>query len=130
FLATSLQGRGIAVWGLASGEELRTFDIGIMNAHGLTLSPDGQLLAAMVGQTIRIWDLSTGNELHDDAGHRGIVTGVAFLNGGTKLVTMGQDLTVRYWDANSGKELSVLRAPQYGGQSMAAEPNEESVLAS
>lgn len=129
FAAAVMQHDGsLRVWGIASGEELRTLDTTRLNPYAMAFSPDGRMLGAVVGQSLRIWDLATGKDMHDDGGHRGMVQSLAFLNGGSKLVTMGQDLTLRYWDSATGKELRKARMAQYGGQSMATDASGKAAL--
>ncbi len=48
------------VWNLATGKEVQTFSVG---ASDLSLSPDGQTLAAVVGGTVSFWQLPTDQYL-------------------------------------------------------------------
>jgi WD40 repeat protein len=128
FAAIAMQDGGLRVWGVASGEELRTLETGRINPHGMAFSPDGRLLAGVVGQTLRIWDLPSGKDLHDDAGHRGLIQSLAFLDGSSKLVTVGQDMTMRYWDAATGRELHKMRLPQYVYNTITADATDRAVL--
>lgn len=129
FAAAVMQNDGsLRVWGIASGEELRTLDTTRLNPYAMAFSPDGRMLGAVVGQSLRIWDLATGKDMHDDGGHRGMIHSLTFLENGSKLVTMGQDLTLRYWDTATGKELRKARMAQYGGQSMAADASGKAAL--
>ena len=72
--------------------------------EGVAFSPDSQQLAsAGWGDSIRIWDLSTGKQ------NRRIRTGgmtfaVAFSPDGTKLASVGSN-QVRLWDLDSNQEL-------------------------
>src|SRR5262249_37000585 len=80
FAAALMQADGsLRVWGIASGEELRMLETPRLNPYAITFSPDGRLLAAVVSQTIRIWDLASGKDLHDESGHRGLIQAVTFL---------------------------------------------------
>jgi WD40 repeat protein len=64
----------------------------------VTISPDGRrALSGGVDQTIRLWDLATGEELHCFRGHEGMVNGVAFSPDGRRALSGGSDRTVRLW---------------------------------
>ena len=62
-------------------------------------SPDGRRLAtASVDQTIRIWDLATGQEilkLSEDS----MVYTVRFVSDGRRLISASVDRPIRVWDA-------------------------------
>ena len=59
--------------------------------------------------TLRLWEVSSGNELHVLQGHEGGVSSVAFSPDGTKMVSGGCDGTVRLWEVASKKALHVFR---------------------
>src|SRR4029077_4869779 len=120
FLAASCSDGRVRIIAVASGAELRTFNpagSGMSRYAGyayggmanvISYSPDGRYLASIVNnQSVRVWEVSSGKELHDDAGHRGAVVAAAFLADG-RVVTAGQDQMLRCWDPKTGKELDRL----------------------
>jgi RNA polymerase sigma factor (sigma-70 family) len=77
------------------------------NLSALALSPDGKLLATRAGDDrVRLWDASTGKELHALGGPHGSpgLWGFAFAPDGGTLVTCGADGLVRFWDLATGRE--------------------------
>jgi WD40 repeat protein len=74
-------------------------------------SPDGErIVTASSDGTARLWDATSGAELHVLRGHEGTVSSPAFSPDGERVVTASEDGTARLWDVASGEELHVLRA--------------------
>ena len=99
----------ISLWDLTTGEQVET-DLP-PGFEGL-LSPDGRVYAqAFVGdseQDVVLWEVATGRELHRLTGHSDGARPVAFLDGGSQIITWGWEGTARVWDVASGQELLVL----------------------
>jgi hypothetical protein len=57
------------------------------------------------GETARIWNAETGQQLRALLGHNGEVVSVAFSNDGRFVVTSSNDRTARIWDAQTGQEV-------------------------
>jgi WD40 repeat protein len=56
--------RGVHLWGLQAGKELRTWKVPKGQVLGLALSADGKTLAASVpGPTVRVWEVATGERV-------------------------------------------------------------------
>jgi hypothetical protein len=87
----------------------------------LAASPDGNRVAAVVGKSIRVYDLATGKELASLIGHQANVHSIAFLPG-DRLASGAHDHTVRVWNITTSKQQTML-----GGQgavnSIAVTPN-------
>jgi WD40 repeat protein/outer membrane biosynthesis protein TonB len=71
------------------------------------ISPDNKTIAfAAPDQTIRIYDAMSLQETQSlPAGHTGAIKSIAFTPNGQRLVTGGDDKSVRVWDLSAGKEL-------------------------
>ena len=81
--------------------------------ESLAFSKDGKLLASGgADNTIKLWDVSTGNELKTFLGHVSTlpigVTSVQFSPDSKTLFSSGGDCKVRVWDVASGRELRIL----------------------
>jgi len=78
-------------------------------------SPDGKLIASSGwGNSIKIWDATSGSELMDLTGHEDNVWCVAFSPDGQRLASASADKTVKVWDVQSGRELRTLSGHDKG----------------
>ena len=71
----------------------------------MAFSPDGRRLATGGEEnTVKIWDVQTGQELHTLRGHNGDVYTVAFSpdDEGRWIASAGEDSTVKVWDSQTG----------------------------
>jgi WD40 repeat protein len=88
-----LEGHEFTVWSLAVTQD------------GLTVVSGGQ------DATIRLWDISSGKEIHKFAGHDGPVYGLVLMPNEDRLVSIAdKDLAVKIWDLE-GKFLKTSLAP-------------------
>lgn len=73
----------------------------------VVFSPDGRTFATSSrDNTVRLWDVHTGEPLTSPLQHRESVTALAFSPDGRTLATGAQDNTVRLWDVPTGKPLA------------------------
>jgi WD40 repeat protein len=88
----------IKVYDTGTGRELFTFQQHTDTVNDLSFSPDSKRLASgSADQTVRIWDLQTGQEIRTLKGQR--VSKIAFSPDGKRLASDSQsDDTVRIWD--------------------------------
>ncbi len=106
--------RGASVVGLASGKELRRLELPNTGQAALALSPDGHTLAlAHGGPVLRLWDVTSGRELHARAGHQAVVASLAFLPDGKRLASSGGDQKLVLWEAATGRALAERKYPTY-----------------
>jgi WD40 repeat protein len=73
----------------------------------VAVSPDGKLIASEAhDETVRIWELATGKELHKLPGHTSQGTSnLAFSPNSKALATVGGDNALRLYDTATGKEV-------------------------
>jgi len=88
----------------------------------LSYSPDGKLLASgdRNGGVI-VWEAEKGKEFNVLAGHKGAVTGVAFMTG--VAASASEDATIKLWDVNQGREIKSWSGHKGGVQSVAFSPD-------
>jgi WD40 repeat protein len=76
----------------------------------VAFSPDGSRVASgSFDNTITLWDVNRGVELHTLTGHTGRVTALAFSPDGKRLATASWDTTLKLWDPDTGKEIRTLK---------------------
>ena len=69
---------------------------------------DQHLASGSLDQTIRLWDLQTGESLQVLRGHTGGVWSLAFSPDGQTLVSGSDDQTIRLWNLQTGQCFQVL----------------------
>jgi WD40 repeat protein len=90
--------------------ELRTLRGGTGRFMNVAFHPGGRWLAS-AGQdgVVRIWEVSTGNEIRALKGHKGEIAGLAFNRDGSLLASAGgEDKSVRVWNPVTGQEFLTL----------------------
>lgn len=101
YLASASLDGTVRLWdgstGRSSGEPLREGNAVV----SVSWSPTGARLAsAGAGNTIRLWDMATRREVGILGSHRSTVESIAFSPDG-RLVSGGEDKTMRIWDAGT-----------------------------
>jgi WD40 repeat protein len=120
-LASASHDQTVKVWDAATGQDIKTFvDQGEIVVTlfrggaffpGPAFSPDGRTLAYVSQKAaIKIWDVTTKQDLLTLDGRRGLLTGLAFSPDGRQIAAAGQGGNVQIWDAAPlTSELRVLR---------------------
>ena len=76
------------------------------NAHSPIISPDGQFLIGIsTNNTIKIWNLHTGELLNTLSGHSSPVRSVAINPDGQTLTSTSTDNTIKTWNLHTGELL-------------------------
>jgi WD40 repeat protein len=106
WLAAGTFGR-VCLWNLKEGRLAVVLDVP-GHVHDLRASPDGKALAiagGMPGETGWVRLVTAGNweQLRVLAGHKDVVSGVAFHPQEPLLLTASQDKTLRLWDWRTGE---------------------------
>lgn len=95
----------------------------------LAASPNGEWVASgSHDQTVRLWDVVTGREVHKFGGHSANVNCLAFSRDGHWLVSGSSDKTVRVWDLHSRTQHRVVRNFDAKLESLAITPDGERLV--
>ncbi|OCQ95341.1 hypothetical protein BCD64_25670 [Nostoc sp. MBR 210] len=87
------------VWDIETSKKIYTLNLEADNdIHSLCVSQDGKtLFGGLKNGVIRIWNLLTGETIHNLAGHLGIVWSMAVSPDGKTLVSGSLDKTIKIW---------------------------------
>ncbi len=111
-VASLTQGTPVVIAKAGPVGAIRTFEGHKAEVKGVAFSPDGRYgLSGGKDDTARLWDLSTGKEVHIFRGHTKEVWSVAYHPNGRQVFTASWDATVRLWDANTGKDVRTFTHP-------------------
>jgi hypothetical protein len=81
----------------------------VVGASRFQFSPDGRLLAAISGTTIRLWDVATWQPVAELKGGKAAVLGLAFAPDGRILATGNAVGALRLWDVAQKREVASRR---------------------
>jgi hypothetical protein len=91
------------------GALLRTITGHTDEVTALAVTPDGrQVVSASDDETLRVWNLSSGEVRRTLIGHTGGVTAVAVTPNGRQVVAASRDRTLKVWNLCSGAEQRTL----------------------
>ncbi len=101
--------RTVRTWNARTGELMGSFRAPKGIGNGMSISPDGSIAALTEAGKVDpvLWDLSTGKAIATLAGHTHIAGSMCFNHQGDRLITTESypGLTLRFWDAHTGKLL-------------------------
>jgi eukaryotic-like serine/threonine-protein kinase len=104
--------RTLRVWDVATQTERLRLGDGKHEMSCIATLPTVSHVLAGHGVAVRLWDLSSGQEIRRFTGHSDAVRCLAVSRDGRQAVTGSDDRTVRLWDLQSGRE--VQRLPRHG----------------
>ena len=98
--------------------------------YGVAITPDGKnIVSCSEDQTIKIWNLKTGELEKTLIGHTGVVRAIAISSDGQNIVSGSYDRTMRVWNLETREEISLIKDLRAEAQCMAIHPN-KNILAS
>jgi WD40 repeat protein len=104
-VSAALEG-AVQVWDPGTGKRLPVGKGPQCRCFGLAFTSETEIVAAGInGQSVRVWEVSTGKEFGPQGGHQAAVTSVGFLKGGRTVISVGVD-GLRTWSVASGKQLN------------------------
>ncbi len=95
-------------WKYAAPGQIRQFNQGGA-VYGVAVSRDGETMVSCgVDQSVRVWNIVTGQQRYQLRGHQGPVHAVAMSPDEVFAVSSGADGTLRLWDIVGGRQLKEL----------------------
>jgi WD40 repeat protein len=89
-----LRGHTTVIWSVAFSPDGRR----ALSSSGSSRRPDGFFGPAGFDYVVRLWDVETGEELHQFEGHEYAVMSIAVFADGRQAISAGSDATVRLWN--------------------------------
>ena len=126
FIATGNQDASVHVWEVRSGKDLQMTGYPL-KVRELAWCGNGPLLATGGSAVITVWSFAgrgpAGKPAEELNGHEARVTGLSFLPGSTRLVSVGEDQTVRTWEPGKGWRCSRTEKLETPLHSLAVSPD-------
>jgi WD40 repeat protein/mono/diheme cytochrome c family protein len=122
--------RQVIRWDLETGaaDPNFAFDAPAKYINAVAVSPDGGRCLACAENTVYVADAKTGKVLVTYSGHTDSVTAAAFSADGKRVLSGGDDRTLRLWEADSAKDIQVCRGCEGGVRGVAFSPDGKHVL--
>jgi WD40 repeat protein len=98
------------LWDVENDQELQAHHLFGENNHigDVAISPDGEIFAYSVGQTILLRNAHTASSLGRLVGHKGRIKDFTFSPDGTLIISIGEESTLRFWDVQASKLLNTI----------------------
>ncbi len=130
-LASASDDRTVRLWDMASGAPKTTLIIEHPSeVSSVVFSPGGRVLASASGDTVRLWDVASGQRLAVLTGHSERIRSIVFSPDGRVLASASNDRTVRLWDMASGQPIAVLTGHRDRVTSVAFSPDANTLASS
>lgn len=103
----------VLIWDTSNANQINKLEVKGERAgtiYALAFSSDAKLLASGGSDhNLRLWDVSTGQQIAKMIGHSDHLYAVSFHPDGKILASGSSDFTVRLWDVDSATELAILK---------------------
>ncbi len=99
-----------------------------MLVESVAISPDGKtIVSGSKDDTIKIWDIQSGECLNTLEGHSSLVSSVAISPDGKTIVSGSGDETIKVWDIQSGECLKTLKGHSEWVSSVTISPDGKTI---
>ena len=101
--------KGIASSSIPPKSQCSIYDGHSSRVTAAAFSPDGKrIISGSYDNTLKLWDVDSGNCLMTLSGHRLQVTAASFSPDGKRIISASFDKTIKIWDADSGNCIKTL----------------------
>jgi len=115
-------------WNADTGKEIHRLEGDTKYVHAIAMPPTAKLAAVAADRNVILWDFSTGDVLKTWDAHAGAVTAIRFAEGGSLLLSGGDDAAVKLWSPTDGKLVAELKGHAAGIRDLAVKPGGRGVL--
>ena len=141
YVLSGASGGALKMWKVSEGLEVRTFEGHtkdeahtnnkgyLRTVYSVVFSPDGRYaLSGSTDETLKLWEVSTGQEVRSFSGHRSGVRSVAFSPDGRYALSGSADNTLKLWEVSTGREIRTFEGHTNSVWSVAFSPDGRYVL--
>jgi WD40 repeat protein len=89
---------------------------------------DKQVISGSSDNTLKVWNLETGEELFTLKGHNDWVNAIAVTPNGKQVISGSDDNTLKIWNLETGEELFTLNGHNASVRAVAVTPNDKQVI--
>jgi WD40 repeat protein len=112
-LASASFDRTVCLWELPINSQLKNCPYCTLSGHtravlAIAFSPDGKMATGSDDNTIKLWDVNTGQLIHTLSGHSWSVVALAFSIDGNILVSGSWDKTIKLWQISTMAEITTI----------------------
>ncbi|WP_300420534.1 hypothetical protein [Nostoc sp. S13] len=111
------------------GRLLRTLNGHSDSVNAVAVTPNGQqVISASFDNTLKVWNLATGEEQFTLNGHSNSVNAVAVTPNGQQVISASFDNTLKVWNLATGEEQFTLNGHSNSVNAVAVTPNGQQVI--
>jgi WD40 repeat protein len=113
-VSTSWRDNTIVIWKRSSLKVEKVLPETVWTDYAMFINDDKQIVSINHENTIKVWDVASGNLMQTFAGHTDWVYGILLSPDGKYLLSGSLDNSIKKWDLNTGKIVQTIEAHKNG----------------